>query len=705
MTSLTPEQKQIIESRDQHILVVANAGCGKTFTLIEKIRHLIEEQNVQPNKILLTSFSKVANEELLEKLTDNFGSSIADEIFLGTLHSVCYKIIYECKDRLSLKSIDMVDENYLAITAFNLALEIGMDVSLKDVQDESYLYRKNLISKKESVSPQSSNMRTLFDDAQARVEANGKLLFDDLLLKVIYLLETFPDLRESCQNKFDHIIIDEAQDTSYAQWKIIELFLKPATHTCIVGDVKQNIYAFRGASYIYMNDFRSTVNSKVYSLSETFRFGQMFADLSNKVIDELTIDDIYKEKTKTNVACQNQPTFKIGLPLAQVAFIVDDIKAKIANGTAASSISIIYRYNSEAIPFIKPLIRSGIPFKVKAADFYDRAELKLVMRTYNLLNKSFTISDCALLFDQYPNYVGHETLSMLYRNYVAANTGVKSDPVAFLDYSINSHQRGIGSAKTDALKHMRDCLSKTKTYLESNKETFIKLHKIGELMDISSTKFIKGAKEDDTDDKVKECKGFLDVFQDLYDDSKDPDLSAWYNNALLNNSKTGSGSGKDVIQLKTVHGSKGQSLPIVYLLLNKIASPMFCKTDDDLLNELFVLYVSLTRAESEMQIFIQDKTKFPFQFLLPDTIEELEFSPVDDSILKQLKLNYLAQGYRFQNVLKPEAVIIRSTANAVQFKVGNDTFWTPLKCSAWHNGNLLIDDWVCSKNNLRKYTV
>jgi DNA helicase-2/ATP-dependent DNA helicase PcrA len=701
---LTKEQKQIIESTDQHILVVANAGCGKTSTLIEKVKHLIEVEKVDPTRILLTSFSKVANEEILEKLTKRLGVEVAENIYLGTMHSMCYRIILECGSYLGIETLDMVNESYLALTAFNLALESGQDFSLSELQDEVYTFRKNLISKPDAQEAQRGEVRLLFEQAQDKIEKSGKLLFDDLLLKTVYLLEHFPEIREKCQNKFDYLIIDEGQDTSYTQWQIVSLFLREDTKTCVVGDVKQNIYAFRGASYEYMDDFRKSVNSTVLPLSETFRFGQPFADLSNKLVRQLEISDIYKQETKTNVTCSSSPSFKTGASLAQVDYIVKDIEQQLAEGKNLGDINIIYRYNSEAIPFIKPLIKKGIPFKVKAADFFDRPELKFLVNAYNLATKNFTISDCALLFDQYPNYVGHETLSSLYRDYKKIG-GKENSIISFLEFTTKDKRHGIGKAKLEALEEITNRFKAAKHYLDKQNGK-VSLQKLADCLEIKETKFFKSSsKDEDTDNAAKEYNSYINLFQDLFQDSGKQKLDEWYTEALLNGSKTAKDV-KNAIQLKTIHGSKGQSLPTVYLLLNKIASPVFCKTDEDLLNEMFVLYVALTRAESKLEIFIQDSRKFPFGYLLPAELEQLSGAAAgsqDNPVFFKLKTNYLADEYSFPNKLKKEVQLARNTDNAVQIVLNSRMAWVPLRCIAYSGEYYFINDWILKKNNLQSW--
>lgn len=702
--NFTEEQRQIIQSEDRHILVVANAGCGKTSTLIEKVRFLVNKSNVDPKKILLTSFSKVANEEILEKLVRNLGSEVAENIFLGTVHSMCYKIILECKDYLGIESLDMVNENYLAVLAFNLALETGQDFSLTELQEQTYVFRKNLISKPSCWESQKGEVRLLLEEAQSRMEKAGKYLFDDLLLKTVYLLETYPEIRKKCQDKFDYLIIDEGQDTSYTQWRIIELFLKETSRTCIVGDVKQNIYAFRGASYEYMNDFRKLVNSSIFPLSETFRFGKPFAELSNSLVKQLPIDSIYKQETKTNVLCSSKPVFKTGMPLAQVSYIITEIEKQIAQGVNPGTLNIIYRYNSEAVPFIKPLIQKGIPFKVKAADFFDKPELKFLVNCYNLLTKKFTISDCALLFDQYPNYVGHETLSSLYREF--SKSTKKKDITSFLDFSIRDKRHGIGSVKLKALQEIKDRFDKASSYLSEKAQGKVSLSKLADILEIKETKFFKSSSKDaDTDSASREYNSYINLFQDLYQDSNKHNLDEWYTEVLLNGSKTAKDA-KNAVQLKTIHGSKGQSLPSVFLLLNKIASPIFCKTDDDLLNEMFVLYVALTRAESSLEVFLQDKNKFPFSYLLPEEMETVT-GGVDlsgeSSVLLKLKANYLTSKRSFSNKLKPEVSLVRNTENAVQLRAGAKLAWIPVKCLAYGENTYFINDWILNKNSLYEW--
>ena len=365
----TEEQKKIITSSDKHLVVVANAGTGKTTTIIEKIKYLLDNKLTDASNIMLTSFSRVAASELYEKAVKSVGLFAANSMQIGTIHSVCYKIIMENLKILNIKNIDIKSESYLIAVVYNRHNDIYS--TKKEIAKDVAKYRKYLFDK-EYPKEVGDDRFNAIHDCQQILEAEGKFLYDDLLLKTIELFTKHPEIRREWQNKFEWIITDESQDNSKPQWEIIELLINDKTNTVVIGDAKQNIYQFRGCSYLFLEDYRKKMKAKVLPLTQTFRFGQSFADLSNKVIDNLELDETYKKHTITKVERNNKPEFKRLQSLEQPNDVVERVKEFIEAGYSYKDMNVVYRYNKEAIPFMKAFIKNKIPFSVKSGDVFER---------------------------------------------------------------------------------------------------------------------------------------------------------------------------------------------------------------------------------------------------------------------------------------------------------------------------------------------
>jgi len=716
---LTEEQRAIVESKEQHILVVANAGTGKTFTVINKLDYLVNKQNILPERILLTSFSRVASSELYEKASAKIGLYNADKMTIGTLHSICYKIVLENLEKVNLKSsFNIVNEAYIVSIAYNKYTHLFKD--RKSVVKKVSLYRKNLLmGKKDKPNSFSLEEFQAIRQSQEIMEADNKIIFDDLLIKTVELFKKYPDIQRKWMGSFDILICDEVQDTSKIQWEIIDLLRTFETKTLMVGDAKQNIYAFRGCSFLYMDEYRKINNAKVYNLSETFRFGENFAEVSNKIIRNMEIDNIYKKETITNVSCSNEPVFHDLIGNSQIEYIIKDIEKKQVEGFSYKDFNLVYRYNKEALPFMKEFIKNNIPFEVKSGDIFERIELKFILKSFSVI-MNFTISDCIDLFKMYPNFVGDKTLTDLY------NKCEQKDSIfSLLDFSINNKLEGIGTKKSQSLVDMKRRLTILNKYLHSKIEGKFDFLTIANIMNMEETKFMLKEEEDDelpSEDRYE----FLGFFQENFNKSEFNSMTEWFTEVSLNGHKVKEKENNKV-KFKTVHGCKGQSLPIVYFIANRICDPIFINTKESVDNEKFVLYVAMTRAEKHLEIFIDSPDSFNFNFIynkewtkkyvsidgkpLVDTtnlrVEANEVTGVyniPNNVLEELKNTFKSKKNTYKTVLTLNVYPVRSTAKAIMFeKNSKEQFWIPFSALGFHDKRYFIESWVVKANKLDDY--
>ncbi len=693
----TEEQKKIITSSDKHLVVVANAGTGKTTTIIEKIKYLLDNKLTEASKIMLTSFSRVAASELYEKAVKSVGLFAANSMQIGTIHSICYKVIMENLNFLNIKNIDIKSESYLTAVVYNRHSNIYS--TKKEIAKDVAKYRKYLFDK-EYPKEVGDDRFNAIHDCQQILEAEGKFLYDDLLLKTIELFTKHPEIRREWQNKFEWIITDESQDNSKPQWEIIELLINDKTNTVVIGDAKQNIYQFRGCSYIFLEDYRKKMNAKVLPLTQTFRFGQSFADLSNKVIDNLELDDTYKKHTVTKVERNTKPEFKRLSSIEQTVDVVERVKEFLESGYSYKDMNVVYRYNKEAIPFMKAFIKNKIPFSVKSGDVFERQEIQFVINALRLM-KSFTINDCNILFSMYSDFIGDKTLTTLYKE-------VKHDDmtaISFLDEALKADIQGIGYVKRKSLSNMKNRLTALNNYLQTKENN---IPTIASILNMDETKFmIKETENANSGNPSEDREDFLYFFQDCFKDSGKDDILEWYNDTILNGHRIKE-KDSNSIALKTIHGCKGQTLPIVFFIVDGIADKRFYREDVDIEPEKFVLYVGLTRAEKNMIIYVANPVEFRFKFIFPeDWQKQIE-------MLKQNGANSLEENKspdpkissvvgKSDKRLKENVMIKHTTEKAVMFALGTKTFWIPTQFVSSKEGRYYLTNWVVSKNNLNMY--
>jgi DNA helicase-2/ATP-dependent DNA helicase PcrA len=695
---ITAEQQKIIESKDQYSIILAGAGVGKSLTIIEKVKYLVFWEKIQPEKILLTSFSRVAASELRQKTEESLGKELSDRLHVGTIHSLCYKIVLENLPLLGLHKIDIVTESYLAAIVFND--NFGLFPAKGEASKHVYAYQKAIMSGK-VYECGDITINKAIERGKITMKSNGKLMYDDLLLLTLDLFEKFLLVHDKWKTKFDYIFGDENQDISYIQYIIIMRLISDKTNVTLVGDVKQTLYKFRGADYQYMDDFRKKYNATVFYLSETFRFGQKFADVSNKVIDQMKIDEIYKQKTLTNVQCYNMPSFML-LPDGHQ---INDIVTEIRNRREVfkySDMNVIYRYNKEAIPVMKKLIQEGIPFELKSGDVFERSEIKFLIRTIALL-RAYTIGDAIDLFKMYSNFIGDKTLTSMYHE-----VGSKDNVVKFIESCLSLKMSGIGPKKRESLEQMGIRLSNTGKYI-ADAEGKLNLNKVAKLMEMDATKFmVPYDNEEGGDDIATERWEYLAFFQENYNESKHVDPIEWYNDCLLNDQEK-SEQKKDAVQLKTIHSCKGQSLPIVFFLANKMFNKIFIKTEEDIESEFFVLYVATTRAEKVMKVYHYAPGGTQMEFLFP--VGASGGLMVPRQVVTEGKAQAIARGNLMMNKAKFRSRVNKAatlgflTEKAVELKLGENKTWIPLSLIGYNGEYYFLQDWFVSKSNLQKFCI
>lgn len=690
----TQEQQNIIRSKDKHVVVIANAGTGKTTTIIEKIKYLIEHENVKPYTIMLTSFSRVAASELYEKAVKSVGQVKADQLHIGTIHSICYKILIENIKLLNISKIDITFEAYLTAIVFNK--HTNLFVSKKDATEAVSAFRKYLLDGKYPNRIGDDKFNAV-KEAQELVESWGKFLFDDLLIKAVYLLEKYPEIRNKWQNTFDYIFCDEVQDTNEIQWKIISILSSDHTNTVVIGDAKQSLYGFRGCSYLFLEEYRKKVNASVCTLTETFRFGQPFADVSNKIIDSLDIDEVYKKHTVTKIDRTTKPEFKQLSADDQVNDVVERIKQNLLEGYSYKDLNVVYRYNKESIPFMKAFIKNKIPFVVKTGDVFERIELKFVINALMLL-KSFNISDCITFFSMYSDFVGDKTLTSIYEKI--------NNPTDILDFLTKIEKTEIakvGPQKRKSLNKMKDRFEELQKIVKNNS-----IPEVADVMDMGMTKFmLKELEAANQGNPSEDRKEFLHFFQECFQDSQQESIIDWYNDILLNGHKVQEKEKNDVY-LKTIHGCKGQTLPIVYFIANKIAYADYTKTPEDFESEKFCLYVAITRAEKQLCIYVNNPVSFAFPFIFPDEwikqieiLKENNVNPFEQKV--EEKISKVESVKASDKKIKSRFTIKHSTEKAICFSDNSKQFWVPIMYITKKDDDYYICDWIVKKNNYSDY--
>lgn len=391
LQGLNPAQRAAVEAYDSASLIIAGAGSGKTRVLTSRIAYMIE-QKVDPKNILALTFTNKAAEQMRERIRQMVPGRKSRELFMGTFHSIFARILRTDAERIGFPTNFTI---YDASDARNLIKTIVKELNLADDK-----YKPNTIASRISqaknalVTPGAylANSAHATEDRRAQIpefgniynlycqrcKHNGAMDFDDLLLQTNILLRDCPDVLERYQEQFKYILVDEYQDTNYAQYIIVRRLSQHHGKVCVVGDDAQSIYSFRGAKIENILSFqRDYPEAKVFKLEQNYRSTRTIVEAANSVIVH---NSRRMEKRCFSEGDEGEKirVLKAYTDREEAELVVQDLRDKVrATGDAWNEAAILYRTNNQSQALEESLRRRGIPYRIyKGASFYDHKEIK-----------------------------------------------------------------------------------------------------------------------------------------------------------------------------------------------------------------------------------------------------------------------------------------------------------------------------------------
>lgn len=391
LAGLNPAQRAAVENYDTASLIIAGAGSGKTRVLTSRIAYMIE-QGIAPHNILALTFTNKAAEQMRERIAQMLPGDRCRHIRMGTFHSVFSRILRENAERIGYpESFTIYDSS----DSRNLVKTIVREMHLADDR-----YKPNVIASRISFAKNSlvtpgayrANATCAAEDRQAQIpefgniyeaycrrcRQNGAMDFDDLLLQTNILLRDCPDVLARYQELFRYILVDEYQDTNYAQYIIIRRLSQQHGKVCVVGDDAQSIYSFRGAKIENILSFKKDFPAAmVFKLEQNYRSTRTIVEAANSVIVRNS------KRMDKNCFSEGDTGEKIRILKAytdreEAEMVVSDLRDRVRDtGDAWSEVVILYRTNNQSAVLEDNLRRKGIPYRIyKGSSFYDRKEIK-----------------------------------------------------------------------------------------------------------------------------------------------------------------------------------------------------------------------------------------------------------------------------------------------------------------------------------------
>lgn len=399
LAQLNPEQRQAVQHIEGPMMVIAGAGSGKTRVLTFRIAHLIGV-GVDPFAILALTFTNKAAKEMKERISKVIGEKEASNVWMGTFHSVFARIlrieaerinyprnftIYDTQDSRSLLK-DVIKALNLDEKEYKPATIQGRISAAKNnlIGPDDYAQHAEIMAEDQQAGrPQTYR---IYREYAARCYRSGAMDFDDLLYKTNLLLRDFPDLLYKYQSKFQFILVDEYQDTNFAQYLIIKQLAARNQNVCVVGDDAQSIYSFRGANIANILNFKSDYpDFNLYKLEQNYRSTKIIVNAANSIIEK------NRNQIQKTVWTDNPEGDRIAVSRSlsdndEGRFVAHDIYSVRATTNASyNHFAILYRTNSQSRAFEEALRKLNIPYRMYGGlSFYQRKEIKDILAYYRL---------------------------------------------------------------------------------------------------------------------------------------------------------------------------------------------------------------------------------------------------------------------------------------------------------------------------------
>ena len=390
LEGLNPAQKEAVINYTTPSLIIAGAGSGKTRVLTSRIAYMLE-QGVRPENILALTFTKKAANEMRERIETMVGSA-SRRIPMGTFHSIFARILRDNAEAIGYQREFTI---YETTDSRNLIKTIIKERNLDEDKYKPNAVHSRISTAKNSLitpgayaanaaltgddrSRQMPEFANIYIEYCRRCKHNNAMDFDDLLLQTNILLRDCPQVLAAYQNLFQYILVDEYQDTNYAQYLIVRRLSQLHNRVCVVGDDAQSIYSFRGAKIENILNFRRDYPmAQIFKLEQNYRSTQTIVDAANSVIEH-NARQMKKQCFSAGEQGEKIRIFKAYTDREEAELVVTDLRDRVREGGDEwQEAAILYRTNNQSLVLEDALRRKGIPYKIyKGNSFYDHKEIK-----------------------------------------------------------------------------------------------------------------------------------------------------------------------------------------------------------------------------------------------------------------------------------------------------------------------------------------
>ena len=614
LQQLNESQREAVTYCDGPQLVIAGAGSGKTRVLTYKIAYLLEQYNMAPWNILALTFTNKAAREMKERIGRLVGQERAMRLQMGTFHSVFARILRAEAEHIGFNSnFTIYDQSDSRSLVKNIIKEMQLDD--KTYKPASVADRISM-AKNHLLLPQQYELSSwAADDAQKkrpqvaniykryveRCRQANAMDFDDLLVQTWLLFRQHEDIRQKYVDRFQYVLVDEYQDTNFAQQEIVLQLTLEHGRVCVVGDDAQSIYSFRGANIDNILDFQKKYqNTRLFKLEQNYRSTQLIVQAANSLIRK------NERQIRKDVFSENEQGERLTLKPAysdkeEAMIVCNDIKRiRRQESGQYSDFAILYRTNAQSRSFEEQMRKEGIPYRIYGGlSFYQRKEIKDVIAYFRVVTNPNDEEALRRIINYPTRGIGDTTVGKIVETANLHNVSlwrVIQQPIVF-DLKLS----GATMNKIAAFRQLVEGWAAR----QEQEDAYELGHSI--IMESGISKDIYSSNNPEDLSRQENLEEFLGGMQDFVESRKEEDregetrLSDFLQEvALLTDLDSEGSEDQPKVTLMTVHAAKGLEFPTVFVVgleENIFPSPMCTGSMRELEEERRLLYVAITRAE------------------------------------------------------------------------------------------------------------
>lgn len=614
LDNLNERQVEAVKTVKGPLLVLAGAGSGKTKVLTSRIAYLVQN-GVKPREILAVTFTNKAAKEMRERLGNILGEETVKYMWVGTFHSICGRILRQDIENYNFQSGKKLDHNFTIYDDSDCMAVVKNAIKKLNLDDKVYQpkYVRAVISNAKNRMEDAHHFATfardfkaqkiasIFEEYENTLNNNNAIDFDDMLMLTVKLFEQNPEVREKYYARFQHILVDEFQDTNIAQYKLVNMLftnllseIPEERSLCVVGDVDQSIYSWRGADYKIILGFQKDfLNTKIIKLEQNYRSTENILKAANAIIEN------NEERVEKVLFSQKGDGEKICYYEAQddsdeANYIAETIKSTCDDDF--NKYAILYRTNAQSRAIEEACMANGIPYRVYGGmKFYDRQEIKDAIAYLKLIYNPNDSQSFKRIVNVPKRAIGETSISNLQK--------FADEKDISLMQAIEIVEESELNAKTQTkLKEFKDLIDKFReVYSNYNLAEFLGLvlEKTGYIRMLQ----VEGTPEDEA--RIENLQELINVATEFEPEDLNNVLGEFLSQVALVSDIDGMDEIANNVTLMTLHSAKGLEFPIVFLAgLEEGTFPhqRTFNSPSEVEEERRLMYVGVTRAEQKLYL-------------------------------------------------------------------------------------------------------